>query len=167
MEKVMTVTEIENELSNIYKSRKKWEESGWQYDGPLHEDRYDMEMDALYDSEQYYIDKLRDTYPNAFDSEYGDTECYEALATIYEQWDRISPEDILNATKLDDTDVIYVCKVRSMYNGKFVNNYVHIYMDNDYTGREDIMIQDYEMACSAICYALGHEFVAVLACSKV
>jgi hypothetical protein len=39
-------------------------------------------------------------------------------------------------------------------------------MDNDYSNREKVFIEDYNNTCSAIAYAMGHEFVAVVEIKK-
>ena len=49
---------------------------------------------------------------------------------------------------------------------KFVNNNVHIYLDNNYTDNDNMII-DATKTCNAICNVIGHEFVAVLECKKV
>ena len=73
---------------------------------------------------------------------------------------------ILNATKIADDDVIYTCKVRSFKNGRFVNNYIQIYLDKEYN--DDKRFQyDMDMACASICAVLRHEFVTVLEYTKM
>ena len=162
----LTVEEIEKALVENYMSRKKLNERG--YSDEISEYEYDMEGEALWEEEVKLREAYKNIYPYAFNKgTMMDEAIYDALNIPFEQGDIITPEDILNATKLDDTDVKYICKVRTFHNGKFINNYVTIYMDNDYTTqRAENFEEDYNNTCSAIAYAIGHEFVAVVEIKK-
>lgn len=161
-----SINDIEKALCQNYMSRKKLDELG--YSDEISESRYDMEREALWEEEVALKEAIRHTYPYAFNAgEVMDDEIYENININFEQNHVISPEDILEATALSDEDAKYLCKIRSFHNGKFINNNVVIYMDNDYTDREKVFMEDYNNTCSAIAYALGHEFVAVIDVKKI
>ena len=157
--KNFTVTEIENEIENLLSKI-------YELDALNENDRYEYEIFALMDERTELKNRLRYFYPYAFDSTFIDEELVEDLEIIYGTTGKISPDDILSATKISDTDAIYICKVRSFVDGRFVNNNIHIYLDNNYTDNDNMMI-DATKTCNAICNAIGHEFVAVLECKKV
>ena len=93
-------------------------------------------------------------------------EIFYALDIYYQRDEYISPQMILNATKIMDDDAIYTCKVRSFKNGRFINNYIQIYLDKEYN--DDKRFQyDMDMACASICAVLRHSFVAVLEYTKM
>lgn len=157
--KNLTVAEIENEIENLLSRI-------YELDTLNEDDRYECEIFALMDERAELKNRLRQFYPYAFDSTFVDEELVEDLEIIYGTARKISSDDILNATKISDTDAIYICKVRSFIDGKFVNNDVHIYLYNNYTDKDNMII-DATKTCNAICNVIGHEFVAVLECKKV
>lgn len=124
-------------------------------------DRYEQAVLAAGESEIESEEELRNYYPHAFDRDFVDEELLTEFSVILDMEHTLSPEKILNCSKITDSDKIYTCKVRSFHNNKFVNNYIHIYLDETYTN-QDKKQYDAECTCAAVCYALGHEFVAVL-----
>lgn len=158
MEKKFTVNEIEDEIVKETAYIKELESKD--------PDKYEMQIMTAGENELYFEELLQEYYPHAFDRDFVDEEIYNACTFILDREHHLSPEMILKVTKIDDNDKIYVCKVRSFHNGKFVNNYVHIYLDGNYTD-EKRKQYDAECACAAICYAIEHEFVAVLDITEV
>ena len=158
MEKKFTVNNIEDEIVKETAYIKELESKD--------PDKYEMQIMTVGENELYFEELLQEYYPHAFDRDFVDEEIYNACTFILDREHHLSPEMILEVTKIDDNDRIYVCKVRSFHNGKFVNNYVHIYLDGNYTD-ENRKQYDAECACAAICYAIGHEFVAVLDITEV
>ena len=157
--KNFTVAEIENEIENLLSKI-------CELDAPNEDDRYECEIFALMDERAELKNRLRYFYPYAFDSTFTDEELVEDLEIRYSTTGKISSDDILSATKISDTDAIYICKVRSFVDGKFVNNNIHIYLDNNYTDKDNMII-DATKTCNAICNVIGHEFVVILECKKV
>ena len=157
--KNFTVAEIENEIENLLSKI-------CELDALNEDDRYECEIFALMDERAELKNRLRYFCPYSFDSTFTDEELVEDLEIRYSTTGKISSDDILSATKISDTDAIYICKVRSFVDGKFVNNNVHIYLDNNYTDNDNMII-DATKTCNAICNVIGHEFVAVLECKKV
>lgn len=96
-----------------------------------------------------------------------DETVYNNLKEVQMHTGIVTPDDILNATKMADNDVIYECTIRSFKSGKFVNNKVHIYLDKDYTDRNDMFQEDVNMACCAIATALGHIFITVVNTKRI
>lgn len=164
----LSIEEIEKALVDNYKN---WETlTDRYYAEKISEDSYDRSSEALWDEEENLKEMYRETYPNAFNDEtVGDEHIFEIINIYFEQNHIVTPEVILYATAMEgeDTDAEYICKVRSFHNGKFVNNYVHVYMDNDYTGRERVFKEDCDNTCMAIAKAIGHEFVAVIDVKKI
>lgn len=159
MEKKFTVGEIEDEIVKGTAYIKELESKCLnEYD--------EMQIMAAGEDKLYFEELLQEYYPHAFDRDFVDEEIYNSCAFILDREHHLSPEMILKVTKIDDNDKIYVCKVRSFHNGKFVNNYVHIYLDGNYTD-EKRKQYDAECACAAICYAIEHEFIAVLDITEV
>ena len=158
MEKKFTVNEIENEIIRETAHMRELESKDT--------DKYEMAIIASGENELYMEELLREYYPRAFDRDFIDEELYNELTFILDREHNLSLEMILNATKISDKDRIYTCKVRSFHNGKFVNNYIHIYLDGKYIVKEKKQL-DAELTCSAICCAIGHEFVAVLDIKEV
>lgn len=129
-------------------------------------ERYELAILVAGETELLAEEELRNYYPHAFDRDFSDEELYNELSYILDKEHYLDPNVILNVTKIVDNDKVYVCKVRSFHNGKFVNNYVQIYLDGNYKVEEKKQL-DAELTCSAICYAVGHEFVAVLEIKEV
>lgn len=166
--RTFTVEELETLIEDNYTKQENADESKFRTDNA-----YDMYMEALWEDEMFYKNEYRKVYPHAFpgDTEddeepFIDEEIFYALDIYYQRGEYISPEMILNATKIADDDVIYTCKVRSFKNGRFVNNYIQIYLDKEYN--DDKRFQyDMDMACASICAVLRHEFVTVLEYTKM
>ena len=166
--RTFTVEELETLIEDNYTKQENADESKFRTDNA-----YDMYTEALWEDEMFYKNEYRKVYPHAFpgateDEEeiFIDEEIFYALDIYYQRGEYISPEMILNATKIADDDVIYTCKVRSFKNGRFVNNYIQIYLDKEYN--DDKRFQyDMDMACASICAVLRHEFVTVLEYTKM
>ena len=166
--RTFTVEELETLIEDNYTKQEDADESKFRTDNA-----YDMYTEALWEDEMFYKNEYRKVYPHAFpgateDEEeiFIDEEIFYALDIYYQRGEYISPEMILNATKIADDDVIYTCKVRSFKNGRFVNNYIQIYLDKEYN--DDKRFQyDMDMACASICAVLRHEFVTVLEYTKM
>lgn len=166
--RTFTVEELETLIKDNYAKQKNADESKFRTDNA-----YDMYTEALWEDEMFYKNEYRKVYPHAFpgateDEEeiFIDAEIFDALDIYYQRGEYISPEMILNATKIADDDVIYTCKVRSFKNGRFVNNYIQIYLDKEYN--DDKRFQyDMDMTCASICAVLRHEFVTVLEYTKM
>ena len=166
--RTFTVEELETLIEDNYTKQENADESKFRTDNA-----YDMYTEALWEDEMFYKNEYRKVYPHAFpgateDEEeiFIDEEIFYALDIYYQRGEYISPEMILNATKIADDDVIYNCKVRSFKNGRFVNNYIQIYLDKEYN--DDKRFQyDMDMACASICAVLRHEFVTVLEYAKM
>ena len=132
--RTFTVAELETLIKDNYNEQENTYESDFRTDNA-----YDMYTEALWQDEMFYKNEYRKVYPHAFpgDTEedeepFIDEEIFYALDIYYQRGEYISPEMILNATKISDDDVIYNCKVRSFKNGKFVNNYIQVYLDKEY-----------------------------------
>lgn len=166
--RTFTVEELETLIKDNYNEQENTYESQFRTDNA-----YDMYTEALWEDEMFYKNEYRKVYPHAFpgDTEdeeetFIDEEIFYALDIYYQRGEYISPEMILNATKISNDDVIYNCKVRSFKNGKFVNNYIQVYLDKEYN--DDKRFQyDMDMACASICAVLRHKFVAVLEYTKI
>ena len=166
--RTFTVEELETLIKDNYIKQENADESKFRTDNA-----YDMYIEALWEDEMFYKDEYRKVYPHAFpgDTEdeketFIDEEIFYALDIYYQRDEYISPEMILDATKITDDDVIYTCKVRSFKNGRFINNYIQIYLDKEYN--DDKRFQyDMDMACASICTVLRHGFVAVLEYAKM
>lgn len=166
--RTFTVEELETLIKDNYAKQENADESKFRTDNA-----YDMYTEALWEDEMFYKNEYRKVYPHAFpgateDEEeiFIDAEIFDALDIYYQRGEYISPEMILNATKIADDDVIYTCKVRSFKNGRFVNNYIQIYLDKEYN--DDKRFQyDMDMTCASICAVLRHEFVTVLEYTKM
>ena len=166
--RTFTIEELETLIKDNHTKQKDADESKFCTDNA-----YDMYTEALWEDEMFYKNEYRKVYPHAFprdiedeEETFIDEEIFYALDIYYQRDEYISPEMILNATKITDEDVIYTCKVRSFKNGRFVNNYIQIYLDKEYN--DDKRFQyDMDMACASICAVLRHEFVAVLEYTKM
>ena len=166
--RTFAIAELETFIKDNYIKQENADESKFRTDNA-----YDMYTEALWEDEMFYKNEYRKVYPHAFpgDTEddeepFIDEEIFYALDIYYQRGEYISPEMILNATKIADDDVIYTCKVRSFKNGRFVNNYIQIYLDKEYN--DDKRFQyDMDMACASICAVLRHEFVTVLEYTKM
>ena len=163
--RTFTVAELETLIKDNYTAQKNTYESDFRTDNA-----YDMYTEALWEDEMFYKNEYRKVYPHAFPGDmeepFIDEEIFYDLDIYYQRGEYISPEMILDATKITDDDVIYNCKVRSFKNGRFVNNYIQIYLDKEY--KDDKRFQyDMDMACASICAVLRHSFVAVLKYTKM
>ena len=166
--RTFTIEELETLIKDNYNEQENTYESDFRTDNA-----YDMYTEALWQDEMFYKNEYRKVYPHAFpgDTEeeeetFIDEEIFYDLDIYYQRGEYISPEMILDATKITDDDVIYTCKVRSFKNGRFINNYIQIYLDKEYN--DDKRFQyDMDMACASICAVLRHSFVAVLEYTKV
>lgn len=166
--RTFAIAELETFIKDNYIKQENADESKFRTDNA-----YDMYTEALWEDEMFYKNEYRKVYPHAFpgDTEddeepFIDEEIFYALDIYYQRGEYISPEMILNATKIADDDVVYTCKVRSFKNGRFVNNYIQIYLDKEYN--DDKRFQyDMDMACASICAVLRHEFVTVLEYTKM
>ena len=80
----------------------------------------------------------------------------------------VSEQDILNATKLCDTDVVYAVKIKTMSkDGKQHTQIFRIYMDEDYTNRDDSYKQDVINTVWGITAFFGQMLTDILECKKV
>lgn len=162
---ITDVNELEARITDNYK---KSCDIALRYANDNVDDNYaTMYMDALDTDAEYLINQYKKIYPNAGNEDMMDESIYNNLKKVQIQTGIVTPNDILNATRMTDDDVIYECTIRSFKSGKFVNNKVHIYLDKDYTDRDDVFQEDVNMACCAIATALGHIFVAVANVKKV
>ncbi len=166
--RTFTVEELETLIKDNYNEQENTYESDFRTDNA-----YDMYTEALWQDEMFYKNEYRKVYPHAFPGDTEDDEepiidevLFNALDIYYQRGEYISPEMILNATKLSDDDAIYNCMVRSFKNGKFVNNYIQVYLDKEYNN-DNRFQYDLNVACASICAALRHKFVAVLEYTKM
>lgn len=162
---ITDVNELEARIADNYK---KSCDTALRYANDNVDDNYaTMYMDALDTEAEYLINQYKKIYPNAGNENMMDVTVYHDLKVVQAQAGIVSPNDILNATKITDDDVIYVCTIRSFKSGKFVNNKVHIYLDKDYTDRDDVFQEDVNAVCCAIATALGHIFITVVDTKRI
>lgn len=162
---ITDVNELEARITDNYK---KSCDIALRYANDNVDDNYaTMYMDALDTEAEYLIKEYKKIYPNAGNEDMMDETVYNNLKVVQTQAGIVSPNDILNATKMADDDVIYECTIRSFKSGKFVNNKVHIYLDKDYTDRADVFQEDVNMACCAIATALEHIFITVVNTKRI
>lgn len=80
----------------------------------------------------------------------------------------VSEQDILNATKLCDTDVVYAVKIKTMSkDGKQHTQTFRIYMDADYTNRDESYKQDIINTCWGITEFFNQALTDIIECKKV
>ena len=80
----------------------------------------------------------------------------------------VSEQDILNSTKLGDNDVVYSVKVKTMskIDGKQHTQTFRIYLDADYTGREESYKQDVINTCWGITTFFHQALTDIVECQK-
>lgn len=162
---ITDVNELEARITDNYK---KSCDIALRYANDNVDDNYaTMYMDALDTEAEYLINQYKKIYPNAGNEDMMDEYIYNNLKEVQMRAGIVTPDDILNATKMADDDVVYECTIRSFKSGKFVNNKVHIYLDKDYTNRNAMFREDVNMACCAIATALGHIFITVVDTKRI
>lgn len=83
----------------------------------------------------------------------------ENLENMAEVQNYISVNDILESTKIDGiNDIKYGVVFESVKSGKIKTQVVYIYLDKDYSGREQTFRQDMIMACMSIAEFFGQHF---------
>ena len=162
---ITDVNELEARITDNYK---KSCDIALRYANDNVDDNYaTMYMDALDTEAEYLINQYKKIYPNAGNEDMMDESIYNNLKEVQMQTGIVTPNDILNATKMTDDDVIYECTIRSFKSGKFVNNKVHIYLDKDYKNRNDMFQEDVNMACCAVATDLEHIFITVVDTKRI